>query len=252
VELGVNHVDTAAFYFSSLGSANELINRALAPYPEDLVIVTKVGPARDPSGHWAPHARTARELRGQVEENLRQLGRDHLDVVNLRIVGTDSIAERFGALADLRAAGLIRHLGLSNVHPHHLAEAQAIAPVVCVQNRYGIGAAPEQEQLLRTCGKQGIAFVPFYAIAGTGRTAGATGVERGEVHAIARAHGTGVAQVRLAWTLHRGPHVLAIPGTGDLEHLTQNVAAGALRLSADELAILDSLARPPSVPTSGT
>src|SRR4051794_12658978 len=149
VELGVNHVDTAAFYFSPLRSANELINRALAPYPDGLVIVTKVGPSRDRSGHWAPHATTARELRGQVEENLRQLGRDHLDVVNLRIVGTDPIAERFGALADLRDAGLIRHLGLSNVHPHHLAEAQAIAPVVCVQNQFGVGAP---SALLRTCG----------------------------------------------------------------------------------------------------
>nr|WP_239517878.1 aldo/keto reductase [Streptomyces sp. ICC1] len=119
--------------------------------PDDLVIATKVGPGRDPSGEWLPHA-TPGQLRGQVEENLRQLGLDHLDVVNLRIVGTDSIAERFGALAELREAGLIRHLGLSNVRPHHLAEALAIAPVVCVQNMYGIGASPEQEELLRSPG----------------------------------------------------------------------------------------------------
>src|SRR5689334_9609721 len=132
VELGVNHLDTAAFYFSRLRSANELINRALAPYPEDLVITTKVGPGRGPSGGWVSHA-GPRELRGQVEENLRQLGRDHLDVVNLRIVGDGSIADRFGALAELRDAGLIRHLGISNVQPAHLAEARAIAPVVCVQ-----------------------------------------------------------------------------------------------------------------------
>ncbi|NEE47017.1 aldo/keto reductase, partial [Streptomyces sp. SID8455] len=118
-----------------LRSANELINSALAPYADDLVITTKVGPARDRTGAWAPHARTPEALRGQVEENLRQLGRDHLDVVNLRIVGTESIAERFGVLAELRRAGLIRHLGLSNVTPAHLAEARAIAPVVCVQNR---------------------------------------------------------------------------------------------------------------------
>jgi aryl-alcohol dehydrogenase-like predicted oxidoreductase len=243
VELGVNHIDTAAFYFSPLRSANELINRALAPYSDDLVIVTKVGPHRDASGNWAPPARTPQELRGQVEENLRQLGRDHLDVVNLRIQGTDPIAERFGALAELRTAGLIRHLGLSNVRPHQLAEAQAIAPVVCVQNRYGIGASPEQERFLHACGEQGIAFVPFYAIAGAGGQAGTNGDERDEVHAIARAHGASAAQVRLAWTLHRGPHVLAIPGTGDLEHLSQNVAAGALRLHADELAALDSAHR---------
>lgn len=240
VELGVNHIDTAAFYFSSLRSANELINRALAPYPDDLVITTKVGPGRDPSGAWQPHA-TPERLRGQVEENLRQLGRDHLDVVNLRIVGTDSIAERFGALAQLRDAGLIRHLGISNVTPEHLAEAQAIAPVVCVQNPYGIGVRPEHDEFVRACGEQGVAFVPFYAIAGAGREVGASGSDSDEVLAVARAHGMSAAQVRLAWTLHRGPHVLAIPGTGNPEHLVANVAAGALRLSEDELAVLDSL-----------
>ncbi|MCA6091117.1 oxidoreductase [Streptomyces sp. SCA3-4] len=242
VELGVNHIDTAAFYFSSLRSANELINRALGPYADDLVITTKVGPGRDPSGEWLPHA-TPGQLRGQVEENLRQLGRDHLDVVNLRILGTESIAERFGALAELRDAGLIRHLGISNVTPAHLAEAQAIAPVVCVQNPYGIGMRPDQDTLLRTCGEQGIAFVPFYAIAATGRQTGATDSDHPEILDVARAHGAGPAQIRIAWTLHRGPHVLAIPGTGDLDHLAANVAAGALRLSEDELARLDAVHR---------
>ncbi len=240
VELGVNHIDTAAFYFSPVRCANELINRALAPYADDLVIATKVGPGRDPSGRWLPHA-TPEQLRGQVEENLRQLGRDHLDVVNLRIVGTESIAERFGALSELREAGLIRHLGLSNVRPHHLAEAQAIAPVVCVQNMYGIGASPEQREFLRLCGEQHIAFVPFYSIAGTGRTAGATTDDSSTVLAIARAHGASTAQIRLAWTLHQGPHVLAIPGTGDADHLAQNVAVGSLRLTEDEITALDSL-----------
>jgi pyridoxine 4-dehydrogenase len=240
VELGVNHIDTAGFYFSPLRSANELINRALAPYPDDLVIATKVGPGRDPSGGWLAHA-TPGLLRGQVEENLRQLGRDHLDVVNLRIVGTGSIAERFGALAELRDAGLIRHLGVSNVTPEHLAEAQAIAPVVCVQNMYGIGVRPDQDEFVRACGEKGVAFVPFYALAAAGRTAGVTGTDSEEVLAIARAYGAGAAQVRLAWTLRRGPHVLAIPGTGDPDHLAANVAAGALRLSQEDLALLDSL-----------
>ncbi|MFB6821270.1 oxidoreductase [Streptomyces virginiae] len=240
VELGVNHIDTAAFYFSPLRSANELINAALAPYPEDLVITTKVGPGRGPSGAWLEHA-TPGLLRGQVEENLRQLGRDHLDVVNLRIVGTDSIAERFGALAELRDAGLIRHLGISNVTPEHLAEARAIAPVVCVQNMYGIGVRPEHDGFVRACGEQGIAFVPFYSIAGTGRQAGASGAEHEEVRAVARAHGASPAQVRLAWTLGRGPHVLAIPGTGDPTHLDANVAAGALRLSEADLAVLEAV-----------
>jgi pyridoxine 4-dehydrogenase len=241
VELGVNHIDTAAFYFSPLRSANELINTALAPYPDDLVIATKVGPGRDPSGTWLPLA-APEQLRGQVEENLRQLGRDHLDVVNLRVHGADSIAERFGALADLRDAGLVRHLGLSNVRPGHLAEAQEIAPVVCVQNRYGIGArGADADEFLRACGEQGVAFVPFFAIAGEGREAGASGADSDEVLAVARALGATAAQVRLAWTLHRGPHVLAIPGTGDPDHLTANVAAGALRLSEGDLASLDSL-----------
>ncbi|WP_214408478.1 oxidoreductase [Sphaerisporangium fuscum] len=243
VELGVNHIDTAAFYFSPLRSANELINRALAPYPDDLVIATKVGPARDLSGEWQSHATTAKELRGQVEENLRQLGRDHLDVVNLRIVRPDSFAERFGALAELREAGLIRHLGISNVRPEQLAEAQAIAPVVCVQNMYGIGVRPEYDEFVRACGEQGVAFVPFYAIAATGREGGTSGEESEEVLTVARAHGVSPAQVRIAWTLHRGPHVLAIPGTGDPGHLADNVAAGALRLSEDDLATLESLHR---------
>jgi pyridoxine 4-dehydrogenase len=240
IDLGVNHIDTAAFYFSSLRSANELINSALAPYPDDLVITTKVGPGRDPSGQWIEHA-TPERLRGQVEENLRQLGRDHLDVVNLRVLGSDSIAERFGALAELRDAGLIRHLGISNVQPEHLAEARAIAPVVCVQNQYGIGVRPEQDAFVRECGELGVAFVPFYSIAGAGRESGASGTERDEVAEVARAHGVGTAEIRLAWTLHRGPHMLAIPGTGDPDHLAANVAAGSLRLSDAELAALDAV-----------
>ncbi|MCZ4097642.1 MULTISPECIES: oxidoreductase [Streptomyces] len=240
IELGVNHIDTAAFYFSSLRSANELINRALAPYPDDLVIVTKVGPSRDASGAWLPWP-TPDQLRGQVEENLRQLGRDHLDVVNLRMNAPGSIAEHFGALAELRDAGLIRHLGLSNVRAEHLAEAQAIAPVVCVQNRYGIDARrPRTDDFLNLCGEQRIAFVPFFAIAGEGRESGATGAENAQVRAIADARGVSSAQVRLAWTLQQGPHVLAIPGTGNPDHLTANVAAGALRLTEQEMTLLDA------------
>jgi pyridoxine 4-dehydrogenase len=244
VELGVNHIDTAAFYFSPLLSANELINSALAPYPDDLVIVTKVGPGRDPWGEWTNRARPD-QLRGQVEENLRQLGRDHLDVVNYRRQqAVDSVTEHFGALAELRDAGLIRHLGLSGVTPAHLAEARAIAPVVCVQNRYGAGAGPEAEEMLDLCGAQGIAFVPFFAIAGRGGGGGATGREAAEVLAVARAHDATPAQVRLAFTLQRGPHVLAIPGTGDPEHLAGNVAAAALRLTAREMSRLADAQQP--------
>lgn len=237
VELGVNHIDTAAFYFSALRSANELISAALAPYPDDLVIATKVGPGRDPWGTW--YSATPEQLRGQVEENLRQLGRDHLDVVYLRRMRQESIAEHFGALAALRDAGLIRHLGVSEVTAAHLAEAQAIAPVVCVQNRFSLDVRDHQD-VLRACGDQGIAFVPFFAIAGQRAADGGSGAEPGQLREVARRHGSTPAQVRLAWTLHQGPHVLAIPGTGDPQHLADNVAAGGLRLTGEDLALLAS------------
>jgi aryl-alcohol dehydrogenase-like predicted oxidoreductase len=244
VELGVNHIDTAAWYpthadgsyavhdSAALNWANETIRRALSPYPEDLVIVTKVGPTD--GGLARPD-----QLRCQVEENLRELGRDHLDVVYLRQHGLDSIANHFGVLAELRDAGLIRHLGISNVRLDHLAQAQAIAPVVAVQNRYGIDFGSINEEMLRTCGRQGIAFVPFFALAGTGREVGGV-VNNDAVSAFARAHGASPAQVRIAWTLSRGPHVLAIPGTGNLEHLAENLAAGAL-VSQQNLAPLGLL-----------
>ncbi|MFJ9536070.1 aldo/keto reductase [Streptomyces sp. NPDC101225] len=243
IELGVNHIDTAAFYFSQTRSANELINSALAPYPDDLLIATKVGPYRDQHGEWGTSARPD-QLRGHVEENLRQLGRDHLDLVYLRRMRQESVAEHFGALADLREAGLVRHLGLSDVEPRHLAEARAIAPVVSVENRYGLDSrAPATEELLRVCGEQGIAFAPFYAVAGPRGPRAATGDHDEAVRAVARAHGASPTQVRIAWTLHRGPHVLAIPGTGNPDHLAENVAAGALRLTDEDLRRLDGLHR---------
>ena len=223
-----------------LRSANELINTALAPYPDDLVIATKVGPRRDPSGQWLDQA-TPAQLRGQVEENLRQLGRDYLDLVNLRLSGLDSIVGHFGALAELRDAGLIGHLGVSNARPEHLAQAQQIAPVVCVQNSYGLGHRPGQDQLLRACGEQGVAFVPFFAIAGAGREAGPTGAEPGQILAVAREHQATPAQVRLSWALQCGPHVLVIPGTSDPGHLADNIAAGALRLTPGDLTRLDAI-----------
>ncbi|MFI2373723.1 oxidoreductase [Streptomyces sp. NPDC018964] len=239
-EQGVDHIDTAAFYFSPLRSANELVNRALASWRGDVVVVTKVGPGRDPSGEWLPMARPDR-LRGQVEENLRQLGRDHLDVVNLRVDGPGaSVAEHFGALAELRAAGLVRHLGLSNVRPEHLAEAREIAPVVCVQNAYGLDRRRSDENgLVDLCRELGIAFVPYFALSGLRREAAAAPERDARVHTVARAHGATPTQIRLAWTLHRGPHVLAIPGTANPAHLAENIAAGALRLTEEELALLD-------------
>ncbi|MEV6106066.1 aldo/keto reductase [Streptomyces sp. NPDC051940] len=240
VELGVDHIDTAAFYFSSLRSANELIARALHPY-RDVVITTKVGPGKDPAGNWLGMARPD-QLRGQVEENLRQLGRDHLDVVNLRLYRPgESLAEHFGVLADLRAEGLIRHLGISNIRPERLAEAQAIAPVVCVQNRFGVGDADWSREVLRLCGAEGVAFVPYFAVAGEGKEAGAPARDLDAVRQVADWHGASPAQVRLAWSLQQGPHVLAIPGTGNPAHLAENVAAAALRLAKEEVAALDGV-----------
>ncbi len=243
VELGVNHIDTAAFYFSPLRSANELINTALSPYRDDLVIATKVGPWRDTWGAWQGMARPD-QLRGQVEENLRQLGRDHLDLVNLRTLSVSRpVGEHFAALAALRDAGLVRHLGLSNVTVAQVEEALAIAPVAAVQNRYSIDSRRlEADDVLRACAEYGIAFVPFFAIAGEGREGGRQAGELEPVLAAARAHGATPAQVRLAWTLAQGTHVLAIPGTSSLAHLAENVAAGALRLTEQELTLLGSLA----------
>ncbi|HEX6871832.1 MAG TPA: aldo/keto reductase [Micromonosporaceae bacterium] len=257
VDLGVNHIDTAAFYFSPGGPldtgsgpiryATDLIRQALTPYPDGLVIATKVGIGHDPTTGFF-EADTAAALRAQVEENVRRLGRDHLDLVYLRIVkrpGRDSIAERFGALAELRAAGLIRHLGLSNVRLDHLDEARAIAPVVCVQNGYSIDTHRGDDALVRVCADRGIAFVPFFAIAGPRRESGPAVEHDDAVLAVARAHGVTPHQVRLAWTLHQGPHVLAIPGTGNPVHLAENVAAGALRFAAAELATLSRRGQPP-------
>ncbi|KDN19760.1 oxidoreductase [Amycolatopsis rifamycinica] len=233
VELGVNHIDTAEFYFAGPRSANELINSALSPY-DDLVITTKVGPGRDFEGTF--YTARPEQLRAQVEQNLRELGLDHLDVVNYRIGqaldrGEGSLADGFGALAELREAGLIRELGISNVGPEHLSEALEIAPVVCVQNQYGLTARREDDELVRMCAERGIAFVPFFAMA-------SGSAEEAHVAEVARRHGVTPAQVRLAWTLHQGPHVLAIPGTGDVAHLEQNVAAAALELTAEDLETL--------------
>jgi pyridoxine 4-dehydrogenase len=242
VELGVNHIDTASFYFSRTRSANELINRALAPYPEGLVLATKVGPGRDPSGEWLDFARPD-QLRGQVEENLRQLGRDRLDVVNLRVIGPVPLVEHMGALADLVSEGLIGGLGVSGVTARQLAEAQAVTTVVCVQNRFSVEhRSAGADAVLAACREQGIAFVPFFSIVGTGTHGSPPRDEPDAVTSVAAAHGATPAQVRLAWTLAQGENVAVIPGTGDPEHLEQNVAAGALVLDPGEVRLLDAIA----------
>src|SRR5690349_3072956 len=199
VEMGVDHIDTAAFYFSPGGIlgvgdgpgryATELIRRALHPYAGKVVIGTKVGPGILPDGSWG-EARTAADLRYQVEENLRRLGVDCLDLVNLRVFRTaDSIGERFAALAEMREAGLIRHLGLSAVRLEQVDEASTIAPVTCVQNSLSLDLRRSAE-LLRVCGERGIAFVPFFAIAGAGREGGPSGEPHDAVARVAARHGS--------------------------------------------------------------
>src|SRR4051812_11818610 len=248
VELGVDHIDTAAFYRSPGGIlagetgghriryAPELIRTALWPYPKGLLIATKAGPGVRPGGEWES-AGTPAQLRRQVEENLRRLQVDRLDLVNLRIVqrpGHDSVAERFAALAAMRDEGLIRHLGLSNVRLDHVLEASAIAPVVCVQNSFSLDNRRD-DILLQACADRGIAYVPFFAIAGAGREDGAGDDHADAVRKVAADHGVTPHQVRLAWTLHQGRNVLAIPGTGCEDHLLENVAAGALRFGRADL-----------------
>ncbi|WP_238155028.1 aldo/keto reductase [Kribbella soli] len=243
VELGVNHLDTAEFYpsygrsggtdFESLGWANDVLRRALAPYPEELVIATKVGPTK----HGLARPDQLREL---VESDLRVLGVDSLDLVYLRQAGLESIAEHFGALAELQAKGMIRHLGVSNVRVPHLQEALEIAPVIAVQNRYSVGFGRANDEILQLCGELGIAFIPFFTLTAESREGGGV-PDSGPVQEIADRHGATVAQVRLAWTLSRGDHVLAIPGTSSAQHLEENLRAADLALSPEDVAVLDSL-----------
>jgi pyridoxine 4-dehydrogenase len=236
VESGIRHIDTADFYGPYV--TNEIIREALAPYPEDLHIVTKVGARRDEQGGW-PHARTPAELVTQVHENLERLGLDVLDVVNLRVGGLDapepgSIAEQFGALADLRERGLIRHLGLSTVDADQLAEAQAIAPVVCVQNFYNI-ANRRDDELISTTARAGIAYVPYFPLGGF------SPLQSESLHKVAARLETTPMSVALAWLLQRSPNVLLIPGTSSTAHLRENIAGAGVELPADALAELDSV-----------
>lgn len=248
VELGVNHVDTATFYPSvsapdlglngmrSPGWANAMLREALSPYPDDLLIATKVGPTAD--GMARPD-----QLRDLVVENLRDLGREHLDLAYLRQHGLSSVADHVGALIEMRDEGLIRHLGLSNVRADLVDEALSMTPLAAVSNRYGVDFGRVSDGLLRSYGERGIAFVPFFALAGDGREAGGVAVNDA-VDRVAESHGATPARVRLAWVLAQGPHVLAIPGTGREEHLAENLASADLALTADDLADLDSLSTP--------
>jgi pyridoxine 4-dehydrogenase len=236
VALGINHIDTSDYYGPHV--TNEIIREALHPYPDDLHIVTKVGARRDENGGW-PHARTPAELRDQVHDNLRRLGLDALDVVNLRMGGFDapepgSIAEQVAALAELQQQGLIRHLGVSTVDADQLAEAQAITPIACVQNLYNI-ARREDDDLLELTATQGIAFVPYFPLGGF------SPVQSDALTAVAERLGATRMAVALAWLLQRSPNVLLIPGTSSVDHLRENVAGAGLELPADAVAELDAI-----------
>jgi pyridoxine 4-dehydrogenase len=240
VELGITHVDTADFYGPYV--TNEIIHEALAPYPDDVHIVTKVGARRDEAGAWI-HTHTPAELTGEVHDNLRRLKLDAIDVVNLRVAGggatgslpvPGSVAEAFGALAELRSQGLIRHLGLSTVSAEQLAEAQAIAPVVCVQNLYNI-AHREDDALVDLTARQGIAFVPYFPLGGF------SPLQSDTLGAVAARLGATPMAVALAWLLQRSPNMLLIPGTSSVAHLRSNVASASLTLDADTVAELDAI-----------
>jgi pyridoxine 4-dehydrogenase len=233
IELGVNLIDTAGFYGPEV--ADRLIAGALYPYPEDLVIATKVGVKRGPDKSWNPHARPD-ELRADVEGNLRRLKLERLALVYLRLgdsrVLVDSevpLAESFGALAELKEEGKIRHLGLSSVTLEAFEEARKVAPVVAVQNLYNL-ANRSSETVLEACKEEGIAFVPFFPLA-----IGELANSEGRVAEIACRRGATAAQVALAWLLARSPAILTIPGTSSVRHLEENVAAASISLSREEV-----------------
>ncbi|WP_406285313.1 oxidoreductase [Streptomyces sp. NBC_00209] len=239
VELGVNHIDTSNYYAREGVSANELIRSALHPYPDDLVIVTKVGALVEGPDIALPpgeqHGLTPDGLRRGVEANLKSLGLDRLDVVNLRMgdrghedAPLDGPLE---TLLALREEGLIRHIGISNVSLDQFTRARELAPISCVQNAYNI-ARRDDDPLVDACAAAGIAYVPFYPVGGFQPLT----AER--LEAVAERHGATVPQVALAWLLARSPNILLIPGTGSPAHLEENIAAGELRLSAEDLASL--------------
>ena len=238
VELGINHIDTSDYYGPHV--TNEIIREALAPYPDDLHIVTKVGARRDEQGGWPP-ARKPAELREQVHDNLRRLGLDALDVVNLRMGGFDapepgSIAEQFEALAELQQQGLIRHLGISTVDAEQIAEAQTIAPVACVQNLYNL-ARRDDDALIDSLAAQGIAYVPYFPLGGF------SPLQSGALDAVAKRLDATPLAVALAWLLQRSPNILLIPGTSSVAHLRENIAGAGLELPADAVEELDAIGR---------
>ncbi|MGH8217673.1 MAG: aldo/keto reductase family oxidoreductase [Steroidobacteraceae bacterium] len=236
VDRGINHLDTADFYGPFI--TNEIIKEALHPYPDGLHIITKVGALRDAQGGW-PHARAPEQLRQAVYDNLRHLGLDVLDVVNLRVGGFDSpepgsIAEPFTALAEMQQRGLIKHLGLSTVSAEQISEAQAIARVVCVQNFYNL-AHRTDDDLVGSLAAQGIAYVPYFPLGGF------TPLQSTTLSEVAGQLGVSPMQVALAWLLQRSPNILLIPGTSSVEHFRENLAAADLELPSEVVSLLDRI-----------
>jgi aryl-alcohol dehydrogenase-like predicted oxidoreductase len=237
VHLGITHIDTSDFYGPYV--TNAIIREALYPYPPGVHFVTKVGALRDAAGGWIAALAPA-QLRQAVHDNLEHLGLDALDVVNLRVGGFDqptrgSIAAPFGVLAELQRQGLIRHLGVSNVTAEQIAEAQAIAPIVCVQNHYNI-AHRGDDALIDALAAHGIAYTPYFPLGGFNPLQSAT------LAAVAQRLAASPMQVALAWLLQRAPNILLIPGTSSVAHLRENVASASLVLPAAELARLNDVA----------
>jgi pyridoxine 4-dehydrogenase len=236
-ESGVNHIDTSDFYGPHV--TNQLIKQALHPYAKDLVIVTKVGARRGPDKSWL-HALSRQELVDAVHDNLRNLGLDHLDVVNLRVggimePGEESIEEPLTALIELKHKGLIRHIGLSNISPKQFAEAHAMTEIVCVQNFYNV-AHRNDDTFIDDLAAQGIAYVPFFPLGGF------TPLQSSELDAAAASLKAAPMQVALAWLLQRSPNILLIPGTSSIEHLRENLQASTLRIPSEVIADLDAIA----------
>ncbi|WP_410812790.1 aldo/keto reductase family oxidoreductase [Micromonospora sp. 067-2] len=236
VELGITHIDTADAYGPRV--TNQLIREALHPYPASLHIVTKVGATRDQQGGWPP-ARDPQSLRRAVHENLETLGLETLDLVNLRLGNAEgpqpgSLTEAFQTLVELQQQGLIRHLGVSNATTGQVTQAQAIAPIVCVQNMYNL-AFRHDDELIDTLAGQGIAYVPFFPLGGF------SPLQSTALDKVAARLGTTPMSVALAWLLQRSPNILLIPGTSSTAHLRENIAGAGLTLSDDDLAELDKI-----------
>jgi len=236
VDLGITHIDTSNAYGPHV--TNQLIREALHPYPESLHVVTKVGAIRDQQGGWPP-ARQPEDLRSSVYENLGTLGIEVMDLVNLRLGNAKgpqpgSLAEPLETLVELQQQGLIRHLGVSNATAEQVAEAQAIAPIVCVQNMYNL-AYRQDDELIDELAEQGIAYVPFFPLGGF------SPLQSSALSTVAARLEATPMSVALAWLLQRSPNILLIPGTSSAAHLRENVAGAGLALSDEELAELDKI-----------